>query len=91
MRSIWKVSTQAIKCTSNVDFKQNKIKIFNSNFVILKDFIGYLFYVYNGRRFKKIIINDTHVNILLSTLIITRYNNGAIHVNKKNKKSKKKK
>jgi len=66
-----------------------KFKIYNSNFLISVDLIGFVFFVYTGNKFKKIIINDLNVGQYLSSLIITRYNNGFLHIKDKKKKKKK--
>jgi ribosomal protein S19 len=69
--------------------KFKKFKIYNSNFLISIDLIGFVFFVYTGNKFKKIIINDLNVNQVLSSLMITRYNNGVLHIKDKKKKKKK--
>jgi ribosomal protein S19 len=70
---------------------KKRFKIFNANFVISKDLIGFVFFVYKGNKFKKIIINSGNVGILLSNLIITRYNDGNLHQKDKKKKKRKNK
>ena len=84
-RSAWKVLNSFLR----KNLIKKKFIIFNSNFKILQDYIGFIFYVYTGNRFKKIVISEDSVGTLLSTLIITRYNNGDIHTNKKKTKKKK--
>jgi len=85
VRSVWKVKNIFLR----KNLKEKKFLIFNANFKILQDYVGFIFYVYTGNKFKKIVISEEYVGILLSTLVITRYNNGAIHVNKKKLKKKK--
>jgi ribosomal protein S19 len=53
------------------------------------DLVGFIFFVYNGNKFRKIIINEDNVGFLLSSLVITRFNDGNLH-NKQKKKKKKK-
>jgi ribosomal protein S19 len=84
VRSSWKINLSFNK--KKVESK--KFKIYNSNFVISVDLIGFVFFAYNGNKFKKIIITDLNVGQLLSSLIITRYNNGHLHVKDKKKKKK---
>lgn len=69
--------------------KKKKFKIYNSNFVVSMDLVGFIFFVYNGNKFRKIIINEDNVGFLLSSLVITRFNDGNLH-NKQKKKKKKK-
>jgi ribosomal protein S19 len=52
--------------------------------------LGFLFLVYVGNKFKKIIITEIHVGLLLSSLLITRYNDGVLHTKDKKKKKIKK-
>jgi ribosomal protein S19 len=85
VRSIWKVNLFFNKRIK----KFKKFKIYNSNFLISIDLIGFVFFVYTGNKFKKIIINDLNVNQVLSSLMITRYNNGVLHIKDKKKKKKK--
>lgn len=85
VRSSWKVNLFFNK----KKMESKKFKIYNSNFVISVDLIGFVFFVYTGNKFKKIIINDLNVGQLLSSLLITRYNNGHLHLKDKKKKSKK--
>lgn len=85
VRSSWKVYLSFKK----KKIESKKFKIYNSNFVISVDLIGFVFFVYNGNKFKKIIITDLNVGQLLSSLIITRYNDGHLHVKKDKKKKKK--
>jgi len=84
VRSSWKVNLFFNKKKEN-----NKFKIYNSNFLISVDLVGFVFFVYTGNKFKKIIINDLNVGQLLSSLIITKYNNGSLHIKDKKKKKKK--
>jgi ribosomal protein S19 len=84
VRSIWKVNLFFNKRIK----KFKKFKIYNSNFLISIDLIGFVFFVYTGNKFKKIIINDLNVNQVLSSLMITRYNNGVLHIKDKKKKKK---
>ena len=84
VRSSWKVNL-----FFNKKKEGNKFKIYNSNFLISVDLVGFVFFVYTGNKFKKIIINDLNVGQLLSSLIITRYNNGSLHIKDKKKKKKK--
>ena len=84
VRSAWKVNLFFNKRNK----KLKKFKIYNSNFLISVDLIGFVFFVYTGNKFKKIIINDLNVGQLLSSLIITRYNNGHLHLKDKKKKKK---
>lgn len=83
VRSSWKTN---LFFNRKIKLNQKKFKIYNSNFLISVDLLGFIFFVYTGNRFKKIIINETHVGQMLSSLIITRYNNGSLHI--KNKKIK---
>jgi ribosomal protein S19 len=85
VRSKWK--NNVIFKRKNLDLK--KFKIFNSNFIILKDFVGFIFFVYTGNKFKKVLINQEMVGYKLCDFIFTRFNNGAIHTKKKKKKKKK--
>ena len=79
LRSKWKIKL-ILK-----EKKKNKIKIFNPNFIILNEYLGNIFYVYNGKRFIKIIITNDMIGYNLNKFIITRFNNGSIHIKKKNK------
>ncbi len=84
VRSIWKI--QQFFCTNNLSYK--KFKIHSFNFVISSDLLGFVFYVYVGNKFKKIIITESNIGCLMSSLVTTRFNDGFIH--KKDKKKKKK-
>jgi len=84
VRATWKVNLFLKK--KKVESK--KFKIYNSNFLITVDLVGFVFFVYNGNKFRKIIISDLNIGQKLSSLIITRYNNGHIHTKDKKKKKK---
>lgn len=85
IRSSWKI--QNFFKLNNSLYK--KFKIHSLNFIISNDLLGFVFYVYVGNKYKKIIITELNVGCLMSSLVITRFNDGAIH--KKDKKKKKKK
>jgi ribosomal protein S19 len=70
------------------NLKKKKFRIFNSNFIILSDFVGFTFFVYTGNKFKKMLINQEMVGYKLCNFIYTRFNNGSIHTKKKKKKKK---
>lgn len=85
IRSCWKIKNF---------FKRNKMhykkfKIFSTNFTISSDLVGFVFFVYDGMKYKKIIISEMNIGTLLSSLLITRFNDGTIHVRDKKKKKKK--
>jgi len=84
VRSIWKI--KQFFSRNNLCYK--KFKIHSFNFVISSDLLGFVFYVYVGNKFKKIIITEANIGCLLSSLVITRFNDGFIH--KKEKKKRKK-
>lgn len=86
VRSSWKIKHFFKR--NNVMYK--KFKVFSANFIISNDLVGFVFFVYVGNKFKKIIISELNVGMLLSSLLITRYNDGAIHVKDKKKKKKNK-
>ena len=88
VRSNWKVNTQNIKLRGK-NFNSKKIKVFDSNFLILNDFVGLIFFVYTGNKFKKVLVNQEMVGYKLCIFIYTRFNNGSIHTKKKKKKKKK--
>lgn len=83
-RSNWK----NITILKRKNLSSKKFKIFNSNFLILKDFVGFVFFVYTGNKFKKILINQEMVGYKLCNFINTRFNNGEIHTKKRKKKRK---
>lgn len=87
VRSCWKIKHFFKR--NNIMYK--KFKVFSANFIISTDLVGFVFFVYVGNKFKKVIISDLNVGMLLSSLLITRYNDGAIHVKDKKKKKKKNK
>lgn len=90
VRSLWKPKYFFNKSLSKYkDDVIKKFKVFNSNFYITIDLIGYMFFVYTGNKFRKIIINKDKVGFLLSSLVITRFNDGSLHTKKKKKKKKK--
>lgn len=64
---------------------KNDIVIYDPNFLILKEFIGLKFSIYEGNFFCDILITEDMVGLNLSTLITTRFNNGSIHTKKKKK------
>lgn len=92
VRSIWKPKNFFIrKAALKINKKKytfKKFKIFNANFFITADLLGYMFFVYNGNKFRKIIISKDKIGFLLSSLIITRFNDGSLHTKKKKKKKK---
>lgn len=81
-RSKWK--NIVIYKRQNLSFK--KFKIFNSNFLIVKEFVGFIFYVYRGNKFKEILINQEMIGRKLCDFLDTRFNNGEIHVKKVKKR-----
>lgn len=83
VRSKWK-NKLLYKNLINLN-KKNDIVIYNPNFLILKEFVGLQFSVYEGNFFSDILITEDMVGLNLSTLIITRFNNGSIHTKKKKK------
>ena len=86
VRSSWK----NISVNKRKNLGSKKFKIFNSNFLILNDFVGFIFFVYTGNKFKKILVNQEMVGYKLCDFIFTKFNNGSIHTKKKKKKKKKK-
>lgn len=83
-RSSWK----NIVISKRKNLENKKYKIFNSNFIILKDFVGFVFFVYTGNKYKKILVNQEMVGYKLCDFIFTRFNNTAIHTKKRKKKKK---
>jgi ribosomal protein S19 len=41
-----------------------------------------VFFVYYGNKYKKIIIQEIHIGIILGSLLLTRFNNGHLHKEK---------
>jgi len=90
VRSKWKnklLLKKKINLNKNID---QDIVIFDPNFLILKEYVGKKFSVYEGNLFCDILITEDMVGFNLSTLITTRFNNGSIHDKKNQKKNKKK-
>jgi ribosomal protein S19 len=79
-RSIWKIKPYLKSKIINY------FKVYNSNFIITKDFVGIDFFVYSGNKFKKLNITDSMVGHYLSEFVFTKYVKRDIHIKDKRRK-----
>lgn len=89
MRSSWKIKN----ILNNKDIlyrKQNKLYIKKREFIITKDYIGFFFYIYNGKKFIKVQILPDMVNHKLGSFSFTKKFMNIHKINKKKNKKKKK-
>ena len=86
-RSKWKSKLLWLK------YKESKRRyvVFNPHFEIMRDFVGTMCYLYDGRKYKKLVITNEMVGFHLSDFVLTRFNDGGIHDRDKKKKRNKKK
>lgn len=59
LRLVWKLNYKNIELLNYIKILKNKnkiIKILNCNIIIIFDLIGYIFIIYNGYDYKKVII-----------------------------------
>ena len=84
VRSSWKSPYVDINILNS--FKNNSEKIIytkSRSTLILKKFVGWIFYIYSGNKYNKLIITNSMVNKKLGEFCFTR-RVGRIHKNEKN-------
>lgn len=77
MRSIWKGPFVDTKLLNKIiQYKKNKIfktlKIWCKNSSIVPNFIGFTFYIYNGKTFLKLFIRETMIGKKIGEFLKTR-------------------
>jgi len=87
-KSFWKIPFIDYQLLHDISKKKNLIKTKSRSSLILQSFIGKTIYVYTGRTYKKVIINEEMVGRKLGEFAFTR-RLGNIHSNKFKKKKRK--
>lgn len=77
----------------NKVFRDNLVRkkykrIFFSNFLILKDYLGINFFIYRGNQFHNVLVTEDKIGYKLSSFLYTRHKGMYIHKKDKNKKKK---
>jgi len=81
-RSIWKNPNIDLNILLKLNSKNKIIKTKSRNSVIISDFIGYSFEVYNGHKYIKITITPEMVGRKLGEFSFTRLLKKNIHIKK---------
>lgn len=86
-RSYWKVPYVDYKLLNSIIIskKNSQIKTKSRSTVILQSFVGSTIYVYNGKTYKKVFINEDMIGHKLGEFVFTR-KIGHIHKKKDKKK-----
>ena len=90
-RSVWKNFFVNNNFFELLKKKKNYYIIYNRSTFILKEFIEWLFKIYNGKRFFNLIITEKLINFRFGEFAHTRRLGKNIHIKKKIRNLKKKK
>lgn len=75
VRSSWKIpffDSYLLKKLQNIKVRQQKIKIWSRRSIILPNFVGYTFDIYNGQKFISLKVTETMIGHKFGEFIFTR-------------------